>query len=73
MNSDLVKWLIHQPALVVAAFCLGATLCKTHPDWFTGDLLTYLLISITGLGGGAMSWQQLDPHVPQPKPEGEKS
>ena len=58
MNSDLVKWLIHQPAIVVAAFCLGAVLGKAHPDLLSADNLVLILATITGIGGGALSWQQ---------------
>jgi hypothetical protein len=67
MNSELVKWLIHQPALVVAAFCMGAILEKAHPDLLCAENLVMVLATVAGIGGGAMSWAQADPLA---KPEG---
>jgi hypothetical protein len=71
MNSELVKWLIHQPALVVAAFCLGAILEKAHPDLLCADNLVMVLATVAGIGGGAMSWAQADPlgGTPPPNPQ----
>ena len=78
MNTELVKWLIHQPVMVVAAFALGATLGKAHPELLSSDNLVLILATVAGLGGGAASWQQAGPlknwiEAPQTKPEGEKS
>lgn len=58
MNQDLLKWLVHQPAQLVAMFCLGGVIIPAHPEIFQPVNLVILLASVAGIGGGYLSFQQ---------------
>ncbi len=61
MNPELLKWLFHQPIIVVAAFVLGAVSHAAHPEYCTPNMLASVLALIALGGGSALNFQAVGP------------
>ena len=61
MNPELVKWLIHQPALFVGGFVFGVYCALKFPGLVTSEnLLALASATLTALGAKA-SFEQTGP------------
>ena len=79
MNSELVKWLIHQPALFIGGFIFGVYAALKFPGMTTPENLQVLSGLALSALGFKMSYDQAGPRQTwieapqQTKPESEKS